>query len=147
MAGKKFWTMLFFIFCHFSKWNVLETMWNFEKSSTKAKIWLKMGKKWRKFIFRRKTKKFRFSLFFNFLVFHRKNGGRKTKNQFSSFLHIIRQILMIFQSFTLFPAHSTLKNGKIFAKNEEKPCSWIFSSQKLKFSVKLVEKNAKLPIF
>ena len=40
--------------------------------------------------------------------------------------------------------HSTIKNGKNLAKNEEKPCPEIFTSQKLKFSAKLVKENAIL---
>ena len=36
---------------------------------------------------------------------------------------------------------------KKMAKNEEKPCPEIFTSQKLKFSAKLVKENAILTIF
>ena len=50
------------------------------------------------------TKKFRFSP---------KNGGRKTKNQFSSFLAKIWPYLMIFQSFTLSPHIPLGKMAKI----------------------------------
>ena len=40
-----------------------------------------------------------------------------------------------------------LKNDKNFAKNEEKPCPEIFTSQKLKISAKLVKDNAILTDF
>ena len=46
---------------------------------------------------------------------------------------------MIFQSSTMSSAHSTLKNAKNLAKNEE-----IFTSQKLKFAAKLFKENAIL---
>ena len=79
LTNKNFYTRLIFIFLpnfyHFLKWNMLETLWNFEKSSKMTKILQKMSKKWRKFIFR-----------FSSPIFRRKTKNwKKTKNENSSF--------------------------------------------------------------
>ena len=38
LAGKNFWTRLFFIFCHFSKWNVMKTVWNHQNGKNSARM-------------------------------------------------------------------------------------------------------------
>ena len=90
-----------------------------------------------------KNENFHFWQIFHFLFFSEK---WVTKNKKSIFF-IFCQIFAIFDDFSTSSAHSTLKNCKNLAKNEEKPCPEIFTSQKLKFSAKLVEKNAILTNF